>query len=375
MDALILSCGTGGGHDSAARAVLEEMQNRGHHAVMLNPYTLKSSRLADGINNTYITAARDAPRAFGAVYKLGDLYRQLPFRSPVYFVNHSMNTVLEAYLAENHFDVVVMTHLFAAEILTNMKQHAIKIPKTIFVATDYVCIPFTEETECDAYVIPAEDLAGDFINRGIPEEKLYPLGIPTGSSFARQETREAVRQRLGLQKDKKYILITGGSMGGGKIEKAITKLRSYFADREDIALIIVCGSNKVLFDKLSPQADSRCLVIGYTGDMASYLKASDLFITKPGGLSSTEAAVCGVPVLHTSPIPGCESYNARYFSQRGMSISGEINSEILGTVEQILNNDRVRAEMAACQGAHCNPLAAADICSLAERMASQKDDA
>lgn len=375
MDALILSCGTGGGHDSAARAVLEEMEKRGHHAVMRNPYALKSSRLADGINNTYITAARDAPRAFGAVYKLGDLYRQLPFRSPVYFANHGMNAVLEAYLAENHFDVVVTTHLFGAEILTNMKRHAIKIPKTIFVATDYVCIPFTEETECDAYVIPAEDLADDFINRGIHGEKLHPLGIPTGSSFARQETREAARQRLGLTADKKYILVTGGSMGGGKIEKAITKLCDHFADREEISLIIVCGSNKVLFDRLSPQAGPRCHVIGYTGDMASYLKASDLFITKPGGLSSTEAAVCGVPILHTSPIPGCESHNARYFSRHGMSISGKVSSEILDAVEEILSNDRVRAEMAACQRACCNPLAAADICGLAERMALQKEDA
>lgn len=373
MDALILSCGTGGGHDSAARAVLEEMEKQGHNAVMLNPYMLKSRRLADSINNTYITAARDAPKAFGAVYKLGDLYRQLPFRSPVYFANHGMSGILQGYLAENHFDVVIMTHLFAAEILTNMKRQGMEIPGTIFVATDYVCIPFTEETECDAYVIPAEDLAGDFVGRGIPREKLYPFGIPTASAFAGQEDRDTVRRRLGLDAGKKYILITGGSMGGGKIEKAIAKLRAHFASREDTVLIIVCGSNKVLFDKLSPQADDRTIVIGYTRDMASYIKASDLFITKPGGLSSTEAAVCGVPVFHTSPIPGCESHNARYFSQRGMSISGEVDDEILAAVDKILDDDHVRAEMVASQRNYCSPHAAADICALAQQMAARRE--
>lgn len=370
MDALILSCGTGGGHDSAAKAILEEMEKRGHKAVMLNPYTLKSNRLANGINNTYISAAREAPKAFGAVYVLGDLYRLLPFRSPVYFANHGMNAVLQEYLAENHFDVVIMTHLFAAEILTNMKQHGICVPKTVFVATDYVCIPFTEETECDAYVIPAEDLKKDFINRGIPEDKLYPFGIPTSSRFASGETREAVKQRLGLDAGKKYILITGGSMGGGKIEKAIAKLRDHFDAKENTMLIVICGSNKMLFDKLSAQADPKTRVIGYTDDMASYLKASDLFITKPGGLSSTEAAVCGVPIFHTSPIPGCESHNARYFSEHGMSISGEITGDVLCAIDEVLDQECIRSAVTACQRKYVDPAAAANICKLAESVAA-----
>ena len=371
MDALILSCGTGGGHDSAAKAVIEAMSMRGHRAEMLNPYTLKSDRLANGIDKTYIATARKAPHAFGAVYKIGDLYRGLPFHSPVYLANHRMNAVLQEYISEHHFDVVIMTHLFPAEIFTNMKRHGMAVPKMIFVATDYVCTPFTEETECNAYVIPTEDLAADFISRGIPKEKIYPFGIPTHSKFAVGETRNAVKQRLGLEEDKKYILITGGSMGGGKIEKAITRIRSYFANREDIGLIIICGSNRALYDKLNARPDPRITVVGYTDDMASFMKASNLFITKPGGLSSTEAAVCGVPVFHTSPIPGCESYNARYFSERGMSIYGEITSDTLCAINEILNNEGISSSMVVCQKKHINPCAADKICELAENLAAQ----
>ena len=242
MDALILSCGTGGGHNAAAKAIAEELDTRGHHTVICNPYTLKSSKLAENIDKTYIAAARDIPGTFGCVYKLGDLYRRLPFRSPVYFINHGMDEILQRYLQTRHFDVVIMTHLFAAEILTNMKCHGIPLPKTMFVATDYVCTPFTEETECDAYVIPARDLTGDFVSRGLPAAKLYPLGIPTGRAFREPETREAAKARLGLRQDQKYILIAGGSMGGGKIEKAITKLQAYCAGRSGIALLLqLCG--------------------------------------------------------------------------------------------------------------------------------------
>ena len=101
MDALILSCGTGGGHNSAGKAVLEELERRGHHVTMLNPYTLKSTKLSGNIDRTYISTVKRAPHIFGAVYKIGDLYRRLPFRSPVYFVNHAMNSILQEYL-NNH---------------------------------------------------------------------------------------------------------------------------------------------------------------------------------------------------------------------------------------------------------------------------------
>lgn len=368
MDTLILSCGTGGGHDSAANAILEAMLARGHHAQMLNPYALKSGRLANRINKTYIVTARNTPHAFGAVYKLGDLYRQLPVRSPVYFANRPMNSVLQSYIKEHPFDIVISTHLFPAEILTNMKRHGMRVPPMIFVATDYVCTPFTEETDCDAYVIPAGDLAPSFTGRGIPAEKLHPLGIPTRSEFAQCQTRDVVKQRLGLDLETKYVLITGGSMGGGKLEKAIASLRAHFANSQNVELIVVCGSNRTLYDKLKTYADPKLTIVGHTNDMASYMRASHLFITKPGGLSSTEAAVCGVPILHISPIPGCETYNAQYFSQRGMSISGEITDEFLNAMDELLNNEQASAEMVACQRRHINPAAATQICQLAETM-------
>lgn len=368
MDVLILSCGTGGGHDSAGRAVLEEMEKRGHHVVMQNPYTLKSNRLSGGIDKTYISTVQNIPRVFGGIYKIGDLYRRLPFRSPVYFVNHAMNGVLQEYLEENHFDIVIMPHLFPAEILTNMKLHGMTIPKTMFIATDYVCIPFTEETECDAYVIPAADLADNFAGRGIPREKLHALGIPTHSSFAAHISREDAKRRLGLEADKKYILVAGGSMGGGGIEKTIAKLGRYFATKTDTELIVICGSNQALFEKLKEQSAPGMRVLEHTDDMAAYLKACNLYITKPGGLSSTEAAVCGVPIVHTSLIPGCESCNAQYFSGHGMSIFGEMTEELLHTAGGLLGDDLRSAEMIACQRKCINSNAAADICNLAEEM-------
>lgn len=368
MDALILSCGTGGGHDAAGKAVAEELTRRGHHAVMINPYILQSEQLAERINRIYISAVQKAPLLFGTAYGIGQLYRQLPFRSPVYFANRAMTSALQEYLTQHHFDIIITPHLFPAEILTAMKHKGLHTPKTIFVATDYTCIPFTEETECDAYVIPSAGLAESFTNRGLPSDNLHPLGIPVNSCFLKGETRQEARRRLGFHPDKKYILAAGGSMGGGKIRKAFHILTDETARRNDTELIIICGSNRKLYEKLKENSLPNVTVKSYTTDMAGYMKAADLFITKPGGLSSTEAAVCGVPIVHVAEIPGCETYNARYFSSNGMSVSCHTSRKGLQSAFELLDNRRARDKMLANQKKRIPADAAAQICTLAEDM-------
>lgn len=368
METLILSCGTGGGHNSAARAILEEVQRRGDKAVLLNPYTLYSIKLAQTIDTSYISMVQKRPRLFGAMYRAGQLYRSLPVRSPVYHVNRWMVPIMEEYLRQNHFDIVITTHLYPAEIMTNLQDRGAAVPKTIFVSTDYVCIPFTEETECDAYVIPAKDLAPDYVRRGIPAEKLYPLGIPTKAAFAGGETKAEARRRLHLDPDKRYALVAGGSMGGGTIRQTIRALMETLSDSPDTVLILVCGNNRNLYEELAPQARENILVVGHTDDMAGYLRASDLFVTKPGGLSSTEAAVCGIPILHTAGIPGCETYNADYFSAHGMSVACQDPQEAAARAAALLADPEQCAEMVRRQHERFDGGAAGRICDFARQM-------
>lgn len=370
MEALILSCGTGGGHNSAGKAILEELLRRGHKAVMINPYDLKSNNLSHKIDSTYISTVRKMPKVFGTAYKLAGCYRRLPFRSPVYFVNRAMNCDMEDYLSKNHFDIIIMPHLFPAEILTNMKKHGINVPKTIFVSTDYTCIPFTEETDCDAYIIPSCKLKDEYILRGIPENKIYSFGIPTSKIFKSDEPKNNIKNRLGLSENKKYILIAGGSMGGGKFEKSIDKIVCRFCGNNKIGVIAVCGNNVKLYERLTElyKAKDDVQIIGYTNAMSDYMRASDLFITKPGGLSSTEAAVCGIPMLHTSAIPGCETKNAEFFSSNGMSISGDISDEILSKAQELLDNAKKSDEMIQAQRSCINSNASSDICDFTEKL-------
>ena len=365
MDALILSCGTGGGHNSAGKALEHELAMRGHRVKTLNPYTLRSTRTAAKVNFVYNKIAQRVPTVFGVAYHIGNAYRRLPGHSPVYLVNGKMRSYLGRYLAENHFDVIITTHLFPAEMLTNMKHHGYQIPKLIFVATDYICTPFTEETECDCYVIPSKELLPDFVKRGIPKERLFPLGIPVHNQFYQKMDRTEARKVLGLDLTKKYILIAGGSIGAGQIEQVVSLLLEHY-DRQEAELVVVCGNNQALYKKLDKTYGENCTVLGHTNCMAQYMRACDLFISKPGGLSSTEAAVTESALIHITPIPGCETYNMRFFEEHGMCVAvSSIKRPMLSICDQLMEGTP-KEQMNACQRQNIPQNATSDICDLIE---------
>lgn len=375
MDALILSVGTGGGHNAAGYAVKEELLRRGHNVEMMNPYDLKSSKTSKIIDNTYIKLVQTVPKAFGLVYFIGDAYRRLPWRSPVYFANRRMAAVLKEYLDEHHFDIVIMPHLFPAEMMTSMFNNGWERPKTLFITTDYTCIPFIEETELDAYIIPTSQLCGEFEGFGVPSDRMFSLGIPTLAGYKSDISKSEAKKALGLSESKRYILITGGSMGSGNLVKIVRYILKWRKERhaEDIEPVIVCGSNRKLYERMEKEFSQDCVVIGYTTKMPIYMKACEIFMTKPGGLSSTEAASAGIPIIHITPIPGCESKNLRYFEEHGMSIFAKCSEKSIKKALDYLEKSENRDKMVMCQKKYLNDKAASDICDLAERLVEEKE--
>lgn len=346
MDALILSCGTGGGHNSAGRAIEQELTARGHSVTFLDPYLLSGQRTSAAVSGTYISVAQKAPSLFGAVYALGGAVSRIPGRSPVYYVNRGMSGILEKYLSEHPCDAIVMPHLFPAEIITNMKRRGMRVPATYFIATDYTCIPFTAETDCDCYIIPAQLLTEEFVSCGIPRERVMPLGIPVRREFAQAGDRDGARARLGLDPEKLYILVAGGSIGAGNLNETVGTLLKHYREAR---IIVVCGSNRALYDGLRRDYGGKCALLGYTSDIADYMRASDIFISKPGGLSSTEAAVIGTALVHVTPIPGCETRNMAFFSENGMSVPVKKPRSQLRDACDSLLDAAAREKMLECQ--------------------------
>lgn len=140
----------------------------------------------------------------------------------MYGLNSLSHRKLYHYLIENDYQYVITTHLFAAQALTTIKKkHEVHF---IAIATDYVCIPFWEETDPDYFIIPSADLKQSFLEKGIPEEKLIPLGIPVSLKVQEKVDEKELKQKLGLNPQKRYLLIATGSMGFGRNEEVVTRL-------------------------------------------------------------------------------------------------------------------------------------------------------
>jgi len=324
MKAILLPCSTGQGHNSAAAAVAEALGRRGVACERRDALSFLGERASDVITEAFVNIAVRTPRAFGVMYQTGEkLSEGLADRmkSPVYLANMLYAQNLRKYLEENDIDFAVCPHLFPAEALTYLRSTGSLRARCCFVSTDYACIPFLEETEPDVVTLPDESLRDVFTARGIPAAKLAVTGIPVSARFAARGDRGEARRALGLPEKVPVFLVMTGGEGCGDAGGLTAELLAALGDA-DGRVAVLPGRNEKLRAELLRRfgGEGRVRVEPFTDQVPRYLDACDVLLTKPGGISSTEAAVRGVPLVHTAPIPGCETLNAEFFSQRGMSI-------------------------------------------------------
>lgn len=374
MKILILSCNTGEGHNSAAKAIAEHAELAGHEVQLKDMMAMASDKVSKRVGGTYVSIVKYCPWLFQALYQIAGKISSERHKSPVYYANILMAGKLQAYLEAHPCDVIITTHLFPAETLTYLKRKGRLRQKVIAVSTDYTCIPFWEETECDLYTVAHEQQIGEYMMRGIPIERLKPLGIPVGRSFEQRKEKEAARLLLGLPRKVPVYLIMGGSMGFGKMHLFTQKLARGCVNGEQ--MVIICGNNQRLYQRMQDQfkASRNVHVVGFTSQIADYMDACDVVFTKPGGLSSTEAAVKGIPIVHTAPIPGCETKNVAFFTKNGMSVGTKRISEQLYYGRKLIYDMKYRRFMQEAQRKGLPRDAAAQILETAQGIAGQKKE-
>lgn len=360
MKVLVLSCDTGEGHNSAAKAFIEYLEQNGIDYDMKDTLSLVSPWTSQTVSDIYIFSTRT--NLFKYAYKFGEAVSGgLASKSPVYLANKLYCKKLYDYIENNGFDVIVCTHLFPAEALTALRRSGTFFKKTIYIMTDYTCIPFTKETELDAYIVPHEHLIEECVNKGLPREKLHPFGIPVKSvfhtSFPKAYARVECLKSLEMEADKNKIwfLLMSGSMGFGNSTGTIKKLMETRGG--DIELFLVCGNNSKLKKQLSSTFSEMpsIHILGFTDIIPLLMDACDVLFTKPGGLSSTEAAAKGIPIIHTAPIPGCETRNAEFFHYHNMSYSSVDISYQVEIAFRLVEDEGFRKKMIISQKVNSNP--------------------
>ncbi len=374
MKVLILSCATGEGHNSAAKAVLEYFQQSNIECDMVDTLSLISNNVSQKASDLYLFSTKT--KLFKMLYNAGELVsnsNRNKIKSPVYLANKLYCEKLLNHIKNNRYDVVICTHIFPAESLTALQRANVLKVRTVFIMTDYTAIPFIEETELDYYIIPHEHLIEEFVKKGLPRTKLYPFGIPVKQVFytkqSQMDARKKCKDILGnaISEEKRWFLLMSGSMGFGHVQELVqTSINQY---HDSIELLLVCGNNAKL--KLSLQknfnSNSNVHIIGFTEEIPNLMDACDVLFSKPGGLSSTEAAAKGIALIHTSPIPGCETRNALFFHYHGMSYSTTDVNEQLQRALLLCNNEEIKREMYVSQKQNINQNTCRDILNLLKK--------
>lgn len=349
MKVIVFTCSTGGGHNSCARYIKEEFNKYNITCDVKDYMELVGPKASKIAENLYLDTTKGKGNVFKNIYKLGELYNKTGMKSPVYGLNRLVKNKLWQYLEDNEYDVAIGTHLFPCLALTEVKkEHPIFF---INVATDYECIPFWDETNPDYFVIPSKLLKKRFIEKGIKEEVILPTGIPVASRFLKNTSK------IDVPSNKDIILLTSGSMGFGNMKSVVLKL----LEKIDAYVVVVCGTNEKLYHELSQITDEKLYVKGFITNMNSYMKASTVIVAKPGGLTTTEIAMMRKPLIHMMPIPGVETYNAKFFLENKMSKRASNEEEIISTIKEVIENKDIQKEMIENQQKIINDKSAEDL--------------
>ena len=330
---------------------------------MLDALAFESTLASKMVSDIHSNGALNLPRIYGlGVSTAKRLDKISKKRSVCYVANVTYASALYEYITENGYDTIVAPHVFPSEAVTRIRRKYHNNLRTYFISTDYTYPPFLSDTELDTYFIPHESLAHEFTEAGIPEKKLVATGIPVSSAFAEKTEKTEARRRLRLPEEGNILLVMTGSMGYGNTEKLTAELLRRIP--ENTSVVVMGGNNEKMKERLRRRHknDPRLFVIDFTTEVSLYMDASDILFTKPGGLSSTEAAVKGIPTIHTKPIPGWEENNIEFFRIHGLSLSGSATDDLVTHALYLLGNPWSREAMVEAQNQTINKFAARDIC-------------
>lgn len=347
MRTLLLSCNTGAGHNSCARAIQETYQSCGETCDVIDALLFISKRASKFISNWHTRIYLHAPKIFSSGYEKAeekdDLFRE---GTPVYNYITSGAERMYDYIVNNGYDNVICTHVFPALALTEvLRRHPDLKITTSHVSTDYTCSPCTADSKLDWYFMPSALLKDEFIRCGIPAEKLVASGMPVRKEFYAQLSKSEAKRALNIGPSQTHLLMMCGSMGCGPMEEITQVLRGKMG-RDDV-LSVACSKNETLLKKLT-KLSSDCpniRILGQIDDVPQLMKSVDVFLTKPGGLSTSEAVAAGLPMVLIDAVAGCEEHNLDYFLRAGMAVTGNTPEEIADLALNLAHDEAQLASM------------------------------
>ncbi len=393
MRILIATVTAGGGHLAAAAALDEAWRaSRPRDVVERVDLVNFFSKLHRSIHHGgYDKLVEHAPELWGMLFKQTDnpararklaKWRRL-FTTPS---RHRFVSFLDRFKP----DVVLCTHYLPFETLGALRQKSAAVhkrrgrttvlasglterrhrnPAIVSIVTDFEAHALWMDPAVDLYCVAAEHTKARLVARGAPTENITVTGIPIAAKFSAKIAQRVVRQRYGLRDDQPVLLALSGGFGMGPVAEALAEL-----DKVTIPfqIIVVAGRNDELRRKLAAQDHKHPThVLGFTTNMHELMAVADLIITKPGGLTSSEALAMGRPMLILDPIPGQEAANSDFLLEHGAAVKVNRLDDLPFKLEQLLASKKLPALSKAAKSLGRSDAARTICAEVARRFAEQ----
>lgn len=344
---MILSASTGNGHVKAAEAVLEacEADPRIGECCHLDALDYTNPLFQQIYSKGYLEAVKTAPELWAIAYD--NLDKPWVGGKALSMIQKLNSQPLVRKIIDWKPDVCIATHFMPADIVSALIQQDRVHCNLGIVVTDYYVHATWLEELFTRYFVAKEENKVHLGQLGLPSDRIVVAGIPTKASFAGPHDADGLKARYGFDPGKPLVVISAGAFGlmsGKVIYRILEQIKT------PCQIAVVCGRNEKLKAELEAlTADSGSgrsyRIVGYTDAMHEYLGMADVFVGKPGGLSTSECLVAGVPMVIWDPIPGQETYNANHVIEGGAGVIPDNAASIAFKVDQIISNPERRKRM------------------------------
>jgi processive 1,2-diacylglycerol beta-glucosyltransferase len=288
---------------------------------------------------TYIKIIERHPALWGYLYDRSDREKADSSLNRLRIAIERLSTrKLSRVLKDLAPDLIICTHFLPAQLLSRKIAHG-TFDRPVWVqVTDFDLHALWVHEHMSGYFAANEEVAWRMRNSGIHGDRIHVTGIPVMPVFSEPRSRFECSLELGLDPDRKILLMMSGGAGVGGIESLAARLMELDGDFQLVAL---AGRNEQLLDRLRRLASlypGRLFPIGFTTTIERVMAASDLAITKPGGLTTSECLAVGLPMIIISPIPGQEERNADFLLENGAALKANGAEALAYRVEKLLND-------------------------------------
>ncbi|MDR7001867.1 MGDG synthase family glycosyltransferase [Neobacillus niacini] len=338
---LILSATFGDGHKQVANAIGEaiEMTLPNAEPVILDVMKWIHPHLYPISNYVYKQSIKKFPQLYSFFYQKTRVKSTFSVKLNA-LLSMGMKALLDM-IEKTKPAVVVSTYPFAAGVMSNLKEQGYVDIPSVTIITDYTDHSYWIHPYTDQYVVGSKQVRDRLVGHGIPGDKITFTGIPIRQKFHQIHHRGKLAQKYGLSDKKFTLLIMGG--GDGFFGKGLSTFHALENLQESIQVIVVCGRNHKLQKQLREVEHffkHKFLTLGYWENVHELMAISDLMISKPGGVTITEAMAMDLPICLYRPLPGQEEDNARYLVESGLAILAKSDENLINKIQVILEDRR-----------------------------------